>query len=144
LLSCSKGIRHSLDAFFIFVGILLHGFLESEPIIEYYSSTLLCSEQVSSRTSAVDQQTTIEHVSENDTLIQAPAKVILFNDEIHTFEEVIGQLIKALQCGQAKAEALTWEVHNSGKATVFEGPMDNCLKVSAVLEEIALHTQIEI
>ena len=92
----------------------------------------------------MDQQTTIEHVSDSDTLIQTPAKVILFNDEIHTFEEVIGQLIKALQCGVTKAEALTWEVHSSGKATVFEGPMDNCVKVSSVLEEIALHTQIEI
>ena len=92
----------------------------------------------------MDQQTINEHASENNTLIQTPAKVILFNDEIHTFEEVIGQLIKALQCSVTKAEALTWEVHNSGKATVFEGPMDNCVKVSSVLEEIALHTQIEI
>ncbi len=83
-------------------------------------------------------------MSDNDVLIQTPAKVILFNDELHTFEEVIGQLIKALQCGIAKAEALTWEVHNTGKAAVFEGPMDNCVKVSGILEEIALHTQIEI
>ncbi len=92
----------------------------------------------------MDQQTTTEHVSDNDTIVSTPAKVILFNDEVHTFEEVIGQLIKALQCGASKAESLTWEVHNTGKAAVFEGPMDHCVKVSSVLEEIALHTQIEI
>jgi ATP-dependent Clp protease adapter protein ClpS len=81
---------------------------------------------------------------DSDTLIEYPAKVILFNDEIHSFEEVIGQIIKATGCDTSKAEALTWEVHNNGKAMVFEGHMDNCLKVSHILEEIALNTQIEV
>lgn len=81
---------------------------------------------------------------DTDELVEQPAKVILFNDEIHSFEEVIGQIIKATGCDQAKAEGLTWEVHTQGKAMVFEGPMDECLKVSHVLEEIALMTQIEV
>jgi ATP-dependent Clp protease adapter protein ClpS len=87
---------------------------------------------------------TLESESESDVLVQEPAKVILFNDEVHTFDEVIGQLIKALGCDTAKAEALTWEVHSQGKAVVFEGPMNECVRVSGVLEEIALHTQIEV
>ena len=81
---------------------------------------------------------------DTDILIEQPAKVILFNDEIHSFDEVIGQIIKATGCDTTKAEALTWEVHTNGKAMVFEGQMDNCLKVSHILEEIALNTQIEI
>jgi ATP-dependent Clp protease adaptor protein ClpS len=92
----------------------------------------------------VTQQPNIEHDSDIDVLIHPPVKVILFNDEVHTFEEVIGQLIKALRCDTARAETLTWEVHNNGKAAVFDGPMEECVKVSAVLEEIALHTQIEV
>ena len=86
------------------------------------------------------------HQEEKDTdvLVEQPAKVILFNDEIHSFDEVIGQIIKATGCDTSKAESLTWEVHTSGKAMVFEGEMDNCLKVSHVLEEIALNTQIEL
>jgi ATP-dependent Clp protease adapter protein ClpS len=79
-----------------------------------------------------------------EVLTKEPAKVILFNDEVHTFDEVIDQLIKALRCDSVKAEELTWEVHNTGKAAVFEGPMDDCIQVSGVLEEIALHTQIEV
>jgi ATP-dependent Clp protease adaptor protein ClpS len=79
-----------------------------------------------------------------DVLIEQPAKVILFNDEIHSFDEVIGQIIKAIGCDSVKAEALTWEVHSNGKAMVFEGVMNECLKVSHVLEEIALNTQIEV
>ena len=92
----------------------------------------------------VTQQPTVEHVSDSEVILQPPARVIVFNDEIHTFEEVIGQLIKALRCDSTKAEGLTWEIHNSGKAAVFEGPMEECVKVSGVLEEIALHTQIQI
>ncbi len=72
-----------------------------------------------------------------------PTKVILFNDSIHTFDEVIGQLIKAISCGRGKAEALAMEVHTRGKACVYTGDMNDCLRVSHVLEEIALHTQIE-
>jgi ATP-dependent Clp protease adaptor protein ClpS len=91
----------------------------------------------------VTQQPSLEHISDGDVLVQPPARVILFNDEVHTFEDVIGQLIKALGCDTSRAESLTWEVHNTGKAAVFEGPMDECVKVSGVLEEIALHTQIQ-
>jgi ATP-dependent Clp protease adaptor protein ClpS len=91
----------------------------------------------------VTQQPSLEHISDGDVLVQPPARVILFNDEVHTFEEVIGQLIKALGCDTSRAESLTWEVHNAGKAAVFEGPMDECVRVSGVLEEIALHTQIQ-
>jgi ATP-dependent Clp protease adaptor protein ClpS len=79
-----------------------------------------------------------------ETAVQEPAKVILFNDEVHTFEEVIGQIIKATRCDQTKAEALTWEVHNTGKAIVFEGEITRCVEVSGVLEEIELMTQIEV
>ena len=71
------------------------------------------------------------------------AKVILFNDEWHTFDEVINQIIKATRCGIDKAELLTWEVHNKGKSCVYDGDMPECLKVSNILEEISLNTKIE-
>jgi ATP-dependent Clp protease adapter protein ClpS len=81
---------------------------------------------------------------DGDVLVQSPAKVILYNDEVHTFDDVIDQLIKATGCASTQAEAWAWEVHTKGKANVFEGTMDECLRVSGVLEEIALHTQIEV
>ncbi len=81
---------------------------------------------------------------DEQTVVEEPAKVILFNDEVHTFEEVIGQIIKATGCDEAKAEALTWEVHTTGKAMVFVGPITKAVQVSHVLEEIDLLTQIEV
>ena len=79
-----------------------------------------------------------------DVLQQEPAKVILFNDEVHTFDEVIGQLIKALRCTQSKAEGLAIEAHNNGKAMVYLGELVRCMEISGVLEEIRLMTQIEV
>jgi ATP-dependent Clp protease adaptor protein ClpS len=81
---------------------------------------------------------------DSDVLTNNPAKVILYNDDVHSFEEVIGQLIKATGCSTEKAEGLAWEVHTRGKAVVYTGEMSKCLKVNSVLEEIDLHTQIEI
>ncbi len=78
------------------------------------------------------------------TGIDEPARVILFNDNVHTFDEVITQIIKATGCPSSKAEAFAWEVHTQGKATVYSGEMPDCLRVSGILEEIALHTQIEL
>jgi ATP-dependent Clp protease adapter protein ClpS len=79
-----------------------------------------------------------------EVTIQEPAKVILYNDEVHTFDEVIGQIIKATGCDFPRAEALTWEVHTRGKAMVYVGEMKRCVEVSGILEEIDLMTQIEV
>ena len=79
---------------------------------------------------------------DNDTKIGLASRVILFNDDWHSFEEVITQLIKATKCTFEQARDRTFEVHVKGSSIVFNGPMSNCLKVSAVLEEIALLTQI--
>ncbi len=77
-----------------------------------------------------------------DIGIASPYRVFLFNDDIHTFDEVIIQLIKAIHCSFEKARTLAYEVHVKGKAMVFSGEMMQCIKVSSVLEEISLHTQI--
>jgi ATP-dependent Clp protease adaptor protein ClpS len=88
---------------------------------------------------APDIETDVTDGTSTDT----PAKVILFNDDVHSFEDVINQLQKAINCSREKGEALAWEVHTRGKACVFVGSMNECLRVSGILEEIALHTHIE-
>jgi len=74
--------------------------------------------------------------------IGLPAKVVVYNDDWHTFDEVIAQLLKALKCDLATAEALTWEIHTKGKAVVFEGDLEEALYVQNVLEEIDLSVEI--
>ncbi len=79
---------------------------------------------------------------EDATTNDISSRVVLFNDDWHTFDEVIAQLIKAINCTFEKARDYAFEVHVKGKAIVFNGSLSECLKVSTVLEEIALHTQI--
>lgn len=86
------------------------------------------------------QITTLE---EEKTDISLGSRVILFNDDWHSFEEVITQIIKATKCSFIEARDKTFEVHVNGKAVVYSGEMSDCLRVSSILEEILLHTQIE-
>lgn len=79
---------------------------------------------------------------EEEVIIGTPYKVLLFNDDIHSFEEVILQLVKAIGCSFEEARDYAFEAHVKGKAAVFRGELSKCLAVSSVLEEIALHTQI--
>lgn len=88
-----------------------------------------------------DEETEVLEVTDTD--LDLRAKVILFNDEEHTFDEVVSQIQLATGCSAVRAELLTWEVHTKGKAVVYEGKFENALRVSSILEEIALRTQLE-
>ena len=80
---------------------------------------------------------------ENKNEVGISGCVLLFNDSWHTFEQVSGQLIKAIQCNKKHAQLLTWIVHTRGKALVFTGGIQECINVSDTLEEIDLRTRIE-
>jgi len=89
------------------------------------------------------QSPQITILEEEKTDISLGSRVILFNDDWHSFEEVISQIIKATKCSFIEARDKTFEVHVNGKAVVYSGEMADCLRVSGILEEILLHTQIE-
>ena len=83
-----------------------------------------------------------EPLKDEETTIGLPFKVVLYNDDIHTFDEVIAQLIKAVGCSFEKARDHAFTVHVKGQALVYSGDLNACLKVTSILEEIGLHTQI--
>ncbi|RMF60549.1 MAG: ATP-dependent Clp protease adaptor ClpS [Bacteroidetes bacterium] len=92
-------------------------------------------------TAAPDVDVEVEEVTRER--LDEPWRVILYNDDVHTFDEVILQLIKATGCSPAEAEALAWRVHLQGKAAVYEGSFEECFRVQAILNEIALITDLE-
>ncbi len=79
---------------------------------------------------------------EEETAINFVSRVVLYNDDWHTFDEVIYQLIKAVHCNYEKAREHAFEVHVKGSSIVFSGSIKDCLRVTSILEEIALNTQI--
>ncbi|MBA4250623.1 MAG: Clp protease ClpS [Chlorobiaceae bacterium] len=90
----------------------------------------------------IDRNTKIKIEVEATTEEATLSKVVLYNDDWHTFDEVITQLIKATRCTFEEARNFAFEVHVKGRATVFFGELTKCFKVSTILQEIALHTEV--
>lgn len=82
-------------------------------------------------------------VVQEDTAVETPWSVIVFDDDIHTFEEVIIQLMKAIGCTPQKGYEHALTIHTEGKDCVYQGDFFDCFRIQGVLKEIALVTEIE-
>lgn len=69
--------------------------------------------------------------------------VILYNDNYHTFDQVIYQLMKAIKCSERKAFDHAMEVHTKGKSIVFKGEESECINVINILNEINLNVELK-
>jgi len=78
-------------------------------------------------------------------LLGKPHNVILFNDDVHAFEEVIIQIIAAVKCSPSKASAIALEAHEKGRAIAFSGHLERCEAVESILAgpPLKLGTKIE-
>lgn len=74
----------------------------------------------------------------------APWAVLLFNDEEHTFDDVAFQLQKAIGCSLDAGYEFANTVHTEGKAKVYEGDLEACERVAAVLEDIRLKVKLQV
>jgi len=75
--------------------------------------------------------------------ISGPWIVILYNDDWHTFDDVIEILIKATQCTVDKAEGIAWEVHTKGRAICFDGSREECERVASIIASIRLQVETD-
>ena len=82
-------------------------------------------------------------VVDSDAAVETPWRVILFDDDVHTFEDVILQLMKAVGCTPEQGYQHALTVHTEGKDCVYQGDFFDCFRVQGVLKEIALVTEIE-
>ena len=102
------------------------------PLAQFTSTEILLAD--------IDELTKTEKGVEER--INTPWRLLLFDDDIHTFDEVIEQIVKAKGCSYSVAQDLTFQVHNDGKALIHEGEFIECLKMEGVLKEIQLVTEI--
>jgi ATP-dependent Clp protease adapter protein ClpS len=77
------------------------------------------------------------------TSLDHPWQVVLFNDEVHSFEEVIHQVQKAVGCPLERAVELTWMAHRNGRAIVLIGGYVECERAADILEQIRLGVRLE-
>ena len=89
-----------------------------------------------------DVETVIDESIDDGTGNGLGTKVVVFNDNYHTFDQVINQLMKATKCSEETAFYHANTIHTKGQSTVFKGDIQDCLRVSSILQEINLKTQI--
>jgi ATP-dependent Clp protease adaptor protein ClpS len=69
--------------------------------------------------------------------------VIMFNNPLNTFEEVIMILMVATECSMDEAELETWEAHLRGKAPVHFASKEECNRVSKIISSIGVVTEVQ-
>jgi ATP-dependent Clp protease adaptor protein ClpS len=78
-----------------------------------------------------------------DVLTDSEWHIVLYNDDVNTFDHVIEQLI--LHCGHdpLQAEQCAVLVHFKGKCTVKSGPYERLEPICTKLLEAMLNAEIE-
>ena len=81
---------------------------------------------------------------EEDVLTQEvnQHEIVLFNDEVHTFEYVIDSLINVCEHTIEQAEQCTWLVHFKGKCTVKTGELDDLKPRCSKLLDLGLSAEL--
>jgi ATP-dependent Clp protease adaptor protein ClpS len=69
-------------------------------------------------------------------------EIILYNDEVNTFDFVIDSLINVCDHTQQQAEQCTYLVHFKGKCTVKTGELDDLKPRCSKLLELGLSAEL--
>jgi len=90
-------------------------------------------------------ETTPEVLEHLDTKIKSKRnnQIILFNDDINTFDHVIHTLIKVCQHDSIQAEQCALLVHYKGKCTVKTGPYKELKPKCTALLDAGLSAEIQ-
>lgn len=69
--------------------------------------------------------------------------VIVFDNPVNTFEQVISILQKATGCSLEEAEMETWEVHHLGRSIVHHGDQAECERAASIISTIGIAVKVE-
>lgn len=75
--------------------------------------------------------------------LTGPWIVILYNDDWHSFDDVIAILQKATGCSYDDGEMIAWRVHTEGRAICFSGTKEECDRVAAIIATVRLQVETD-
>lgn len=84
----------------------------------------------------------VEERVDDGTLAVGGWRVVLFNCDCHTFDEVERVVMKATRCTLSRARALSHEVHTKGSAVVYAGARERCEAVADVIGATGLQVKV--
>lgn len=80
---------------------------------------------------------------EEDISTGVTSKIVVYNDDINTFDWVITCFVEVCKHTLEQAEQLSLLIHFKGKATVKSGPLENIKPIKDALVERGLSAVIE-
>ena len=89
-----------------------------------------------SNTETQQNEQTKNHISTSYSLV-------LYNDDVNTFDHVINCLIRICKHDVLQAEQCAWLVHNKGKCNVKSGKLSDLRKMHSALVNNGLSAEIE-
>ena len=68
--------------------------------------------------------------------------LVVFNDDVNTFEHVIATLIRVCRHSAEQAEQCTWIIHHRGKCTVKSGQFEELQPMKQAICEVGIDAKI--
>jgi len=92
-----------------------------------------------------DTDTQVETLTLEEVLagLKTSHRLILWNDEINTFEHVIYCLVKYLDYSDKQAEKIAWTVHTDGKCAILEGSFTELEVYRKILQQEGLTVSVD-
>jgi ATP-dependent Clp protease adaptor protein ClpS len=78
-----------------------------------------------------------------DALIENPKALIIYNDDVNTFDHVIDSLVKICKHELIQAEQCTWLIHFTGKCVVKNDSYNKLKPMCEALQDRGLSATIE-
>ena len=82
-----------------------------------------------------------EHIIEQELLVEQ-SELLLYNDDVNTFDHVINMLCKYCEHDLIQAEQCAWIVHNNGKCMVKRGEFTKLKAICSALLDAGLSAKI--
>lgn len=77
------------------------------------------------------------------TSLKVIHRLILWNDDVNSFDHVIYCLMKYLDYSENQSEKIAWTVHNEGKCAVLEGSFTEMEVYRKILQQEGLTVTVD-
>ncbi|RWS26023.1 E3 ubiquitin-protein ligase UBR2-like protein [Leptotrombidium deliense] len=78
----------------------------------------------------------LQYKGSDEHIVSADYATMLFNDEIHTYEQVINTLNRAIECSQKDAIGFATTVDREGRSIVKCAPFQICSQIKSSIEKL--------
>lgn len=94
----------------------------------------------------IKNDTYTKELVETDVLtdVEEPCRLIMWNDEVNTFEWVIETLIDLCDHTQEQAEQCAWIIHTKGKYAVKNGSYDELKPLCDAITDRGIGATVEV